>query len=664
MQYKTPGVYIKDLTLPQPADPLVESALPAFLGYTEFARDEEGKDIHFQAFRIRDLEHFNSFFGGAYRPDSYEVVVDPQDEYAVKASGPDHTFYLYDCLQQYFDNDGGDCFIISIGSFEDLIERQDFLDGLNAAIKTPEITIILYPDAVQLSVVDLGSVQQASLQHCFEQKNRFLIADIKEGEDWLEDVGNFREAVGINQLKYGAAYFPWLYSTYDHQFHFRELKFKDVHTGDEIRDYSRFSNESDLALARVHQQMVAQVLLAGEYISNIINCLEISEINRDNLSPLTEHWNHKLKAVPDTTEEKEHMNFLARNLEFFSEIIRTFPRLDVDDKLPDDLSDYLFDLKADKAFVEYIASTIGLAKAAENEGLFTDDFDIHAIEAVYSDLAGTNWLTYDSITDVPLFADWGDVLSEDKISQIAFVNNKADEYAQKILPAFSGLFDLAISHEALAEAQLFSEHPFFKRVFDHLNLSLKRLPPSGSMAGIYSATDQSRGVWKAPANIRLNATLGPVIEIDDHDQENLNVHTTGKSINVIRPFRGRGIRIWGARTLAGNDNEWRYVPVRRFFNFVEDFVKLAAEPFVFEPNDANTWMKFRFMLDNFLTAQWRKGALVGLTTNEAYFINLGLDESMTQQDILEGRMIVEIGLAVARPAEFIVVRYLCRMENT
>ena len=122
MLHKTPGVYIKDLTPPQAADPFVESALPAFIGYTEFAQNEDGEDLHFQAFRIRDLDHYNSFFGGAYRPDTYNIIVDPADEYTVEGSGPDHTYYMYGCLKQYFDNGGGDCFIISVGSYGDLIE--------------------------------------------------------------------------------------------------------------------------------------------------------------------------------------------------------------------------------------------------------------------------------------------------------------------------------------------------------------------------------------------------------------------------------------------------------------------------------------------------------------------------------------------------------------
>ncbi len=190
------------------------------------------------------------------------------------------------------------------------------------------------------------------------------------------------------------------------------------------------------------------------------------------------------------------------------------------------------------------------------------------------------------------------------------------------------------------------------------------LPPSPAIAGVYATVDATRGVWKAPANVSLRMVRRPSISLDDDAQENLNVHTTGKSVNAIRSFTGKGILVWGARTLAGNDNEWRYVSVRRFFNMVEESTKKAAEPFVFEPNDANTWVKVRAMIENFLILQWRAGALAGAKPEHAFYVNVGLGQTMTALDILEGRMIVEIGMAVVRPAEFIVLRFSHKMQES
>ena len=138
----------------------------------------------------------------------------------------------------------------------------------------------------------------------------------------------------------------------------------------------------------------------------------------------------------------------------------------------------------------------------------------------------------------------------------------------------------------------------------------------------------------------------------------------GKSINAIRTFTGKGIMVWGSRTLAGNDNEWRYVPVRRFFNFVEESSKKSTGWAVFEPNDANTWTRVRGQLDSFLNNLWRRGALAGAKPEHAYYVNVGLGLTMTAQDILEGRMIIEIGMAAVRPAEFIILRFSHKLQES
>ena len=191
------------------------------------------------------------------------------------------------------------------------------------------------------------------------------------------------------------------------------------------------------------------------------------------------------------------------------------------------------------------------------------------------------------------------------------------------------------------------------------------LPPSGAMVGIYARVDNDRGVWKAPANVGVKSTSAPTIRVTNEQQENLNVDPgAGKSINVIRAFAGKGILVWGARTLAGNDNEWRYVPVRRLFIFVEESVKKATEFVVFEPNDANTWLRVKTMIENFLTGLWREGALAGAKPEAAFYVKVGLGETMTAQDILEGRMNVEIGMAAVRPAEFIILKFSHKLQES
>ncbi|MEM9337722.1 MAG: phage tail sheath C-terminal domain-containing protein [Bacteroidota bacterium] len=191
------------------------------------------------------------------------------------------------------------------------------------------------------------------------------------------------------------------------------------------------------------------------------------------------------------------------------------------------------------------------------------------------------------------------------------------------------------------------------------------MPPSGAIAGVYARVDSDRGVWKAPANVSLNSVIAPTIKVTSEQQGGLNVDpTSGKSINAIRTFTGKGTLVWGARTFAGNDNEWRYVPVRRLFIFVEESIKKATEFVVFEPNDANTWLRTKTLIENFLASLWREGALAGASPADAFFVRVGLGETMSSQDILEGRMNIEIGMAAVRPAEFIILKFSHKLQES
>jgi phage tail sheath protein FI len=189
------------------------------------------------------------------------------------------------------------------------------------------------------------------------------------------------------------------------------------------------------------------------------------------------------------------------------------------------------------------------------------------------------------------------------------------------------------------------------------------MTPCAAIAGVYANTDNTRGVWKAPANVSLSFVDGPLIKITDEDQKDLNIDTVaGKSINAIRSFKGKGTIVWGARTLTGNDNEWRYVNVRRFFNMVEESVKRSTHWAVFEPNDSNTWVLVRAMIENYLILKWKEGALAGTKPEDAFFVHVGLGTTMTAEDVLEGRMNVEIGMAAVRPAEFIILKFSHKLQ--
>jgi len=176
--------------------------------------------------------------------------------------------------------------------------------------------------------------------------------------------------------------------------------------------------------------------------------------------------------------------------------------------------------------------------------------------------------------------------------------------------------------------------------------------------------DNSRGVWKAPANVSLNAVVSPAVNITHDDQEDLNVTTQGKSINAIRTFIGEGTLVWGARTLDGNSLDWRYVNVRRTMIMLEESIKLATKAYVFEDNNAKTWVTIKSMIRNFLTGIWKRGGLAGASPDDAFGVFAGLGETMTPEDILEGILRVTVLVAITRPAEFIEITFQQQMQKS
>ncbi|MFA8434714.1 MAG: phage tail sheath family protein [Marinifilaceae bacterium] len=206
--------------------------------------------------------------------------------------------------------------------------------------------------------------------------------------------------------------------------------------------------------------------------------------------------------------------------------------------------------------------------------------------------------------------------------------------------------------------------PLFNTILTEIKDRLNLLPPSAAMAGIYTMVDNTRGVWKAPANVSMNSVVSPAVNITHDDQEELNVPLNGKSINAIRPFVGEGTLVWGARTLDGNSLDWRYINVRRTMIMLEESVKIACKAYVFEPNVANTWVTIKSMISNFLTGIWKRGGLAGASPDDAFSVHVGLGETMTSEDILEGILRVTVMVAITRPAEFIEITFQQQMQKS
>ena len=221
-----------------------------------------------------------------------------------------------------------------------------------------------------------------------------------------------------------------------------------------------------------------------------------------------------------------------------------------------------------------------------------------------------------------------------------------------------------VTSKMMLNKSLVAMSPLFNTLLLEIKNQLNLLPPSAAMAGIYTMVDNSRGVWKAPANVSLSAVVSPTVNITHDDQEDLNVTPMGKSINAIRTFIGEGTLVWGARTLDGNSLDWRYISVRRTLIMLEESIKLATKAYVFEDNVATTWVTISSMISNFLTGIWKRGGLAGSTPKDAFSGFVGLGETMTPEDILEGILRVTVLVAVTRPAEFIEITFQQQMQKS
>lgn len=199
--------------------------------------------------------------------------------------------------------------------------------------------------------------------------------------------------------------------------------------------------------------------------------------------------------------------------------------------------------------------------------------------------------------------------------------------------------------------------PAINAIIEDMGEMINLMPPSAAIAGAYTMCDNSVSVAKSPANISLGAVVAPVVDINNDNQEELNLPLNGKAVNAIRGFAGKGVLVWGARTLDGNSQEYRYISVRRTMTFLEQSIKFAAESFVFAPNNSTTWSTLRATVSNFLNNQWQSGLLAGNSPEDAYEIQIGLGSTMTANDILDGVLKMSIKVAITRPAEFIVITF-------
>ena len=249
-----------------------------------------------------------------------------------------------------------------------------------------------------------------------------------------------------------------------------------------------------------------------------------------------------------------------------------------------------------------------------------------------------------------------------KISYLVGEDYKGGYDASKY-PLYKNLKDDTEKEQAMADAAIKIQSEFYNLALDHILKTLNLMPPSAGIAGVYALVDDAEGVWKAPANVAMQSVIAPSIKINHDMQEDLNVPLDGKSVCAIRAFKGMGNMVWGARTLDGNSNDWRYINVRRTLIYLEQSIKEAAKAYVFAPNDATTWVNVKSMISNFLTGVWKQGGLVGPKPADAFSVSVGLGTTMSNDDIQQGIMRVMVKVAVSHPAEFIEITFQQQMQK-
>jgi len=252
--------------------------------------------------------------------------------------------------------------------------------------------------------------------------------------------------------------------------------------------------------------------------------------------------------------------------------------------------------------------------------------------------------------NVNLMAVPGVTIPEVAVALVAHCENLKNRFAVLDMPKdYSKVEDLIEYRGIIDSTYAAMYHPWIQ-VFDRVSGQSADVPPSGAVLGVYSRTDQTRGVHKAPANETVFCR-GLSINYTKGEQDLLNP----AGVNLIRVIPGEGIRVWGARTASSNA-AFRYVNIRRLFIYVMESIKASTNWVVFEPNDATLWQRVSLTVSSFLDSLWRTGMLSGASAGEAYFVEIGPGTTMTMDDIRSGRLICNIGIAPSRPAEFVIFR--------
>ncbi len=678
----TPGVYTVEKSAFPPAAGQVPTAIPAFVGYTEKAT-KDGKSLQNVPLLINSISDFNLYFVGA---PEYEfpinIVPKPAGGGVPKASDYDFTvgagyykignakkdfFYMYNCLRFFYLNGGGPCYIISVGTYlkptvdakgnitdePSPADRDELLGGLEQLkfIQFPKPTLILIPDSLTLSSADHTTVQQEMIAQAGELMDRVAMLEVYNGDQGLDTsvIGDFRNGVGVTFLSYATSYYPWLQTSVVEA---SEIDFANLYTPT-AAEASTIENIKDLIKGNPYIPILES--LTEDYNTLEDNLMVAAGVTLTGQSAIDfPDWTSAFNASPATT---------------------TAGLLQDQGTVLADMYQELFDMGNSGKTANNPLLVISNADLIKGIGLLTNangslasamltlagfESALKIGTAINSKLKGWNITNpvpdpYAGITPTPTLDTQANTvmpLYKNALASLLKALNSAISTANTLLMQYN--------------TALSNSNADYANVMAAVAKKVNVLPPASAMAGIYTLTDNTFGVWRAPANINIDAVTAPMVSINDDQQASLNVDAlAGKSINAIRSFYGRGPAIvWGARTLDGNSLDYRYVPIRRTLIMIEQSVANAAFSMVFAPNDSTTWSSIQGMISNFLNTIWQAGGLQGSSAKDAYNVEVGLGKTMTSLDILNGIMRVSVKVALVHPAEFIIITYEQEMAKS
>lgn len=590
---KTPGVYITEIPAFGNSIVGVPTAVPIFIGYTEYASDPiTGKPLYNTAVEVSSMTDFTTFFGYA-APAKYTVSLAANDSPPLSgpnsassvAGGQTPTFYatytypnnppapegfvlasagtpgepnqfnLYWTMLAFFANGGGQCFVVSVGSYwsypqpnptsvPDVIPDSWLLGaissdalskGLDVAYLVMGPTMIVVPEACQLATFSNGAwsyngydaVVQKMMDQASSLQDRVAIIDppgIQSATTYDELTQcqsglSLAIAPSVAEVSYGAAYAPALNTT--------------IVTPNNI----------------LYANLVGDEATENEVVNNI----------------LTTQAQLLYAANPQALGSVQ------------AAIAQAFP----------------------------VPGTLTTA----NTAAYSND-----PSAYVSSLGRAGWTG-------------------------------------------------STAQQTALDNLLLTSLPVFQQIEQLIANTMNILPPSGLMAGVWTKNDSQNGVWNAPANIALAAVASPLYSMNDAQQAGFNMPTNGELICVVRAQPSRGNMVWGARTLDGNSNDFRYIQIRRTLIYVEQSIKLALQAYVFAANDATTWTNVIASVSSFLTGLWQQGGLMGSKPSEAFSVKCGLGSTMTAQNVIDGYMVVAISLQMIHPAEFIELTFTQTMGS-